>query len=176
MLVLFYAPTLGTFNTLVHSFTRKIPVVSNGWIYNLDENNHTITIEEPWFKFWVQDENEFFPLPKLMRIVPIIMMLCHIAIGYALIAIIIGEKRGENRRAMIINQMLQSLWTIACPPLFLDWEELYRHSKSKRSIRQCWNKSWTLTITFIICFTVEHLFLCAPLFVFRVHFNRNIVY
>ena len=159
---------LGIFNTHMHHSTTKIPAVSNGWIYDLDQYNHTSTIEEQWFPFWIQNESDFFPLPKHVRILPMIMLVCHIAISYILISLMIGEKKCLNRRAAVIDQMLQSLWTVVCPPLFFDWEELYRQSKPAQSIRECWNKSWKILMAFIALFTIEHFILCCPLFVFRV--------
>lgn len=168
LLVLFYTPMLGIFNTRMYYSTRKIPAVSNGWIYDLDQYNHTSTIEEQWFTFWIQNESDFFLLPKHMRILPMVMLVCHIPISYALISLIIGGNKCVNRRIVKIDQMLQSLWTIVCPPLFFDWEELYRQSKSEQSIKECWNKSCTIMITFSILFTIENIILCSPLFVFRV--------
>ena len=52
------------------------------------------------------------------------------------------------------KRLRQSLWTILAPPLFLDWDELYRREEGKISVDECWDRTEVVFMlhNFLTCF------------------------
>jgi len=61
-----------------------------------------------------------------------LVAIIHIGISYAIQRITFREDQFRFR---------QALWTILTPPLFLDWDTLYRQQMGKISIPECWKQT-----------------------------------
>ena len=85
---------------------------------------------------------------------------------------------------------MMSLYTIVCPPLFLDWMKFYKADKSRyrnncrvhiwmivnitslcnsRSVAESWRLSRQLYLWYQAIFVAEHLLLCVP--IIKLRFN-----
>ena len=81
---------------------------------------------------------------------------------------------------------MMSLYTIVCPPLFLDWMKFYKADKSRyrpcshldncqyhisnsRSVAESWRLSRQLYLWYQAMFVAEHLLLCVP--IIKLRFN-----
>ena len=61
-----------------------------------------------------------------------LVALLHILLSCATQKILLKEER---------NLFWQSMWTFLAPPLFLDWDTLYRQQEYKMSIQECWSRT-----------------------------------
>jgi len=85
------------------------------------------------------------------------------------------------------RRALYSLWTMVCPPLFLDWEEILRHYTDsdifdkkpwerelpKNLVKECWWKQIKIAFAFIALNSIENLILCTPLFYLKYCIDRR---
>ncbi len=60
----------------------------------------------------------------------------------------------------------QLLYTFVCPPLFVDWEEIYRTAFSE-TVSECWRKSRTVHAAFVALIAWQNLVMCVPLAIYR---------
>ena len=75
--------------------------------------------------------------------------------------------------AAISQRLLRALWSFICPPLFLDWEVMYRASRFRMPIGKCWKRS----VAFFVCHNalilVETLLFSIPVFLFKNDIGEN---
>ena len=61
-----------------------------------------------------------------------LVFLLHTGLSY-----VIQKKIFQQRE----QKFMQALWTFLTPPLFLDWDTLYRQQVGKMSIQECWTRT-----------------------------------
>jgi hypothetical protein len=72
------------------------------------------------------------------------------------------------------DRITKTLYTLLCPPLFLDWEEIYRGGKGYITFKDSWKKSQKCLVFYISMHFIEHIALCIPIiFLKRAIDERN---
>ena len=61
-----------------------------------------------------------------------LVVTMHILLSCAAQKIILNEEK---------NLIWQALWTFLAPPLFFDWDTLYRQQEQRMTIKECWNRT-----------------------------------
>ena len=187
MIVIFYTPFLGTFNTFHHSLLSKIEpgphtrgshtdrifkheelsnplrAVKLSLTYDIMDNNSTNFMDYIWYRFYVKDDAEFFQLPATIRIIPVVLCIIHIIVSNYIVSLCFKTTKMKD----IAYNSVKGLWTMVCPPLFFDWEELWHHN-SELSFKSCWEKCHYIFVSFVLLVFFEHLILCVPLVAFKV--------
>jgi hypothetical protein len=64
-------------------------------------------------------------------------------------------------------KICQSFYTLLCPPLFLDWEKIYRDGKGSIAFKDSWIKSQKCIMVPIAMHFIEHIVMCVPLILFK---------
>jgi hypothetical protein len=73
--------------------------------------------------------------------------------------------KGSKERAT--NKIFRTLFALLCPPLFMDWEEIYRDNKGSITFKESWTKSQKCLVVHILMHFIEHIVLCIPLMLFK---------
>jgi hypothetical protein len=63
--------------------------------------------------------------------------------------------------------MLRSLYTLLCPPLFIDWEDIYRDGQGLISFINSWKKSQKFLFFPILLHFMEHIVICIPMMILK---------
>ena len=68
--------------------------------------------------------------------------LLHVALSFVIQSTLFkSANRAYGAVKLRRNMLLQALWSILAPPLFLDWDHLYRQEDFSMSILDCWKRS-----------------------------------
>ena len=62
------------------------------------------------------------------------IVLSMVAILHILFSALIQTKVLKSKE----KRFRQALWTLLMPPLFLDWDDLYRENEGRMGVRECW--------------------------------------
>ena len=76
----------------------------------------------------------------------------------------------------IRRRFLQALWSFICPPLFLDWELIYKNCNQcnvKISIEESWKRSKIIFALNNVMMFIENLLFCIPLFIYKYEVDTN---
>ncbi len=132
-------------------------------VYGLMPNGTFITLKQEWEKnFRLQNIGDFLAgnsgLWFAMAAIPIFVIILHLSVG--LIAFRICDQGWTGTGEL--------LYTLICPPLFRDWEDIGRQgAKPETDLHKCWKKSLKFISSFIIIMAVENLLLCVPMWILR---------
>jgi hypothetical protein len=168
-ILIFFTPNLGLFDTNFHGILGNINVSrtfsqTSGRrkqvLLAYGVNNTPIFLEDAWSDYKM---STFFHIPiSLCVLVFSGIITLHILIGYK-----IQSKLHIHNKASAKKKMFQTIYTLLCPPLFLDWEEVYRERKELITIKESWRKSQNILIAHIIMQCMEHIVLCTPLIMLK---------
>ena len=168
-LIMLLIPFLGVFDTMAHfkmaqynyfSINKAVPfraimVYENGTITNL---------HEAWSKLQLQNLQELTGMPDITPIITLlVIVIIHLIAGCYLLRPI--QKLGGRL-------FLLSVFSLICPPLYADWEELHLRNEDL-DISQCWKKSMHLFTAFLILECVEHLACLLPMVALKVSVDRR---
>jgi hypothetical protein len=124
-------------------------------------NGTSITFADAWFPFKIQN-SDFYNLPiTLLIIIPVLLFL-HIAINYML-----QYKLHTHNKERKIKIMFEGIYSLLCPPLYFDWEMLFRESLESLTINQCWTRSKFMVLVNIMMHFVQHIVLCIPMMLMK---------
>ncbi len=154
-IVVFFTPILGLFNTL--------RLAQFGTIKGSDDLTHEAfyggnTLADEWGPFETSPGDFFRTQEALIAYasIPPALLVLHFVFG-----IIIGKLACRKEDSWHL-----AVFTLIAPPLFLDWEEMYRHKRTS-TISQCWIKNILLLTASITLYAIEHVVSCIPLYLLK---------
>jgi hypothetical protein len=160
--VLCITPSLGLFNTSYHSYFGSLPVYSAASQKTYDIVNGTIqTFIDAWSPFSLR-HSDFFHLPLTLLILFPVLLFLNITTTYMLQSML-----HTQNKEIKIKRVFEALYSLLCPPLFFDWELLFRESNEALTITQCWTRSKFMVLANIMMHFVEHIVLCIPLMLMK---------
>jgi hypothetical protein len=176
-IVLFCTPLLGLFDTNYHAIFGKMSVQTEFfpssvkrqtfYLFDYTTNNTEISFDELWQKFQIKNLH-LSSYPTWVSILCIALILLHIVTSYILQSKL--HRKSNNKSAYNI---FQSIYTLLCPPMFIDWEEIYRKHKGLITFKQSWQKSQKFLISHIVMHSFEHSVLCIPLILFQTSISER---
>ena len=157
----FAAPLLGLFGLLKMAHMGLLPV-SADLIYDLRqmELGRSPFLEAHWRPLRLQHVGQMYAGPAVTALhlaLPAAILTLHVAAGLALRRWVTGS--GWDRWHV--------LYTFVCPPVFIDWEEIYRRAADSLTIAESWRRSMTALVGYVALHAVENAALCAPLLLLR---------
>ncbi len=167
-LVIFFTPILGLFNILRMAEIGMLPA-SNDTVFDINASGEVKTMEEFWLlRFKLSAVSDLFSgRPAWLTYLVIISstLLFHLTL-----ALVILSKALKLRS---FEMWCSLLHTCVCPPLFLDWEHIYRAGPGQITVKRCWDTSESLHRSFVALFALENLILCIPLTVLKCNFDAR---
>ncbi len=167
-LVIFFTPLLGLFNILRMAEAGMLPA-SKDTVYDITSRNETITMETFWSQeFRLHTVSDLFSGDSVLLMyfaIIISTLVLHCAISALILWRLLTVWSFES--------LCSIFHTLVCPPMFLDWEYLYRSHGKPTSIRKCWDISKFLHQGFVALFAVENLALCIPLAILKHNFDTR---
>ena len=64
----------------------------------------------------------------------------------------------------IPQRLFHALWAFICPPIYLDWEAIYRDTACSLPVRSCWRRSMTCFAAFNLMHSIETVLFGLPTF------------
>ena len=171
MFLMLFTPVLGIFDTTHHYIKGKILIYPSldSIIYEPESNTSYFQLWEDKYRFHVRHYNEFLTMPSNVTIgISMGIIVLHLVASFMLVRPLY-RKSGDG----IVRQFMRGIYTFVNPPLFCDWEELYRLSDYKTSIPESWNQSKKLFSMFQVLFMVEHTLLLIPMIWLRVCIKKR---
>ena len=71
------------------------------------------------------------------------------------------------------KKVLEGVWTLVCPPAYLDWDSIWHMRPEQVPIPECWDRSWKLTLAFNILTFAENMVMMVPLVALRLAIGRR---
>jgi hypothetical protein len=127
-------------------------------LYDYHLNNTPIFFDNIWSK--LQLSNLMFYNPTPMYVTLCAVFLLHIVICSFLQSILKSDVKEKLTRKIFL-----SIYSLMSPPLFLDWEVIYRQNEKKLSVKESWRKSQEFLICNIMMHLVQHTIFCIPLMI-----------
>jgi hypothetical protein len=165
-ITLLFTPLLGLFDTNYHAKLGTIDAIvmmhgiSHLRMFKLldyNNNGRPIFFEDAWSKLKLKDA-EMSNIPAFFLLVLITLFIFHIVLGF-----ILQAKQNKHSKERETRKLLQAVYALLCPPLFIDWEKIYRDSNGLITVKVSWRKSQILIICHIMIHCLEHIVLCIPL-------------
>ena len=150
--LIFFTPLLGMLDVL--------ELARFGTIKGSDDFRNTIvsfkgnTMADYWEPFETSPETFFTSHSMLLACtaIPPALIVIHFLFGCTVMSFLSGD-----------SERWHLLFTLVVPPLFHDWEDIYRQSKEDVTIQSCWVKSILSLTLYLVLFAIEHAALCIPL-------------
>ncbi len=156
--VVFVTPVLGLFDVLQVAKMAKLPG-SKGTYSDILSNGGFITIKEEWSELQLPEMHIFFSNSHIYTIYGTLGMfipIFHLASGLII-----------KWFYEVDSGIDHILYTYVCPPLYFDWEDLYRKNNGTVTFEQCFRKARNAYLMFVLVFAVEHFLLCIPLMMLK---------
>jgi hypothetical protein len=172
-IVLFFTPHIGLFDTNYHSilgvlspntFVSRDTDQDLQRMFDNGENGTATYFDVEWQKVQIKEPKLFY-FPSFFRLFFISLVILHIILTLFL--------QTKLYRDHTTKRIVQALNTMLCPPLFLDWEVIYRACKGSITIKESWRRSHKLIITHIMIHFIEHVALCIPLILFKRRIDKR---
>ena len=126
----------------MHHGILATKLVKNGSLtFDYEDNGSPISFEEAWGQFRVEDSSVYSNVYKLVS--PLLLLVVFI---FHLLACVLLQKMFATAITYgtpllkITLSLMQGMHSFFAPPLHLDWEEIYRNTKSKIDIKNCWRR------------------------------------
>jgi hypothetical protein len=134
-ILLCYTPVLGLFS-INHHKKMKVDVEAKSFsieplVYDVTDNDKLVTFQQAWGNFSLAVP-DVYPMLDLFSLLPPLLFLLHWFLSFFLLSRL--YKKNKRPKLQIL---LQSLYTIIFPPVFVDWETIYRDSRGEVSIIKC---------------------------------------
>ena len=110
---------LGIIASLIVAFYILVAIVSRGLIFLM--LLHVVTTPD------VESHSKYVAVAMLVMIFSL-----HLSISFWIQTKVFKQKE---------KRIMQSLWTILAPPLFLEWDELYRREEYRMPMDECWHRT-----------------------------------
>jgi hypothetical protein len=170
--LLFFTPRLGLCDTNYHGYLGNLEVeeqfrtISNNTVlyrlFDYKSNKMPIFFWQLWKKHQSLGVPQYISLPVFAYVVPLALISFHVLMGLILLL-----KINKHSKVKLLKRMFHTLYAFMCPPLFLDWEMIYRDSKGLTLFKDSWIKSQKFLIFHIIMHFLEHVSLCVPLILLK---------
>jgi hypothetical protein len=59
------------------------------------------------------------------------------------------------------------------PPVFVDWETIYRHGNGEVPVKKCWQKTKMFMFAQILINFIQHILFCVPLVLLKVAIHQR---
>ena len=129
---------------------------------------------QTYFDLWmddyrIKDFSQFSSMTSnVVRGIATVIVILHLITSFLLLRPIYHQS-GDG----LVRQFLKAVHTFINPPLFCDWEEIYRHSNYKILIKDAWYKFINIYAKFQALFVVEHLLLLIPMIWLKIDVERR---
>jgi hypothetical protein len=173
-IILFLAPVLGLFNTNYHGLLGSVEITSyllnnttildytrKYSLFDYIDNNKPISFDDAWHKNVIKGTG-LFHFTSTLFLFMFATITFHLVTG-----VIIKLKANRHSKERATTTIFRTTNTLLCPPLFLDWEEIYRDGKGCLTFKDSWKKSQKYLVFHILMHFVEHMVLCIPLMLFK---------
>jgi hypothetical protein len=165
IIVLFCTPSLGLFDTNFHGQLGSLNIkkkmyldhVEVSRVFDYHINDTPIFVEDIWPKLQLSN-SELFHLPTSIYPSMLVMFILYLVIGY-----ILQSRLHSCSKKKPLKIIFLSLYSLLCPPLFLDWEVIYHKNAQMLTVKESWRKSQVFLICNIVLHFVGHIMLCIPL-------------
>jgi hypothetical protein len=168
-IVLCYTPILGLFNSNYHEKLGVVEVdrLKDIVAYDVGDNDELVTFEQAWDKLRLNN-SEWFPTTVMFSFLPPILFILHWIVSFILLSHL--QKKSNQSQ---IKRMSECLHSVLYPPVFINWETVYRDCKGEISIHQCWQESKWFLLSHIVLNFLHHFVLCVPLMMLKVAADRR---
>jgi hypothetical protein len=168
-IILCYTPVLGLFNTNGHGKMGflKLKRGMSDYAHDVTHANQIVTIGQAWGNFTL-DVPDVYPMLNYFSLLPPLLFLLHWGVSLFLLSCL--YKKNKYPKLQIV---LQSLYTIIFPPVFVDWEVIYRDSDGEVLITKCWQKTKMFIFSQIVINFIQHILLCVPLVLLKVKIDQR---
>ena len=99
-LILLLTPFLGLFNSLHHGRMASLSVLDGNRTYDYSENGETISFEEAWSQFRIDDSSQFFSMPLVVGLT-MLSFVFFFNINLAISAISVNLIKNKSRMLSI---------------------------------------------------------------------------
>jgi hypothetical protein len=169
VIMLCYTSVLGLFSTNQHGKLGSMKVNSEvkNYVYDVTATNKHVSFEKAWDNFTL-DGLDVYPMLNYFSLLPPLLFFVHWCVSFFLLSFL--YKRNTYSK---IKLLLQGLYTILFPPVFADWETIYRHCNGQIPITKCWQKSKIFICIQIAINFIQHISFCVPLMLFKVAIDQR---
>ena len=172
MVLLFFAPSMGLFDTMNHYTRGKIemhPASTDLVIFQPQTSQSYYDLWEESYRFKNERVDDFFTMPTYMfAVIPLALAILHMFASFLFMRPLY-KRSGEG----FLKQFLQGVQTLVYSPLFCDWEVSYSLSKFKIGIQDAWNQSKKVYAQFQGLFMVENILLLIPMIWLKFDIDRR---
>ncbi len=163
-IIVFVTPSLGLFDTMFHAWFGRLEP-SESVLYDFFPNGTDIQMADAWKPFQFSPFDTVFYSVPLWSTLPLLVAL-HVLIQLAIAKKFKTHPAKEARHWHV-------LYTLVCPPLFLDWQEMYSagsgHGLSPQDkIKDCWIWSWSAYLSSVFLFVSECAILSWPIAMLKI--------
>ncbi len=158
-IVVYFTPLLGLFDCLTMA---KMGMYSfaDGLEHSLREDGTRLSLQTVWTTSSLHLETMSGLMAGsalLVLAAPCLILLLRIVLGTVLVFEALPDLRG----------FWHFLYSSVCPPLFIDWEDIYLRGEGALTVEQSWTRSKSRICAFVALFALEHLLLCLPLLLLK---------
>ena len=148
-LLLYFTPSLGLFNTLHHpTFAQIWARPAELAVLNVNDDGIPTWLNVQWNNHTRGGEDDFYYIPSYI----LMYALLFLTISHLTISWIIHSKLYQKAEVRVSERFFEALYTMICPPVYLDWEGIYRQGGGQLSKSECWKKSATTNIAYQVRF------------------------
>jgi hypothetical protein len=172
-IVLFCTQILGLFDSNYHGYLsqldfktgyQRVPELYDVYDYHL--NDTPIFFNEIWSRLQLNNSMSFNPTP-------IYVTLCAVFLLHIVLCSFLQSKLETHVKTTLTKIYFLSIYSLMSPPLFLDWEVIYRKNKKKFSVKESWRKSQKFLICNIMMHFVQHIIFCIPLIMQKISISAR---
>ena len=174
-IVLYFAPSLGLFDLLGHFEAGKFEVSNKSvhiFDFDFNNNNKAVQFRDKWIRLDVYTDMTIFTLEEYY-----IFFLFLICLHYVCVSII------KYITALGFRPIIQSKWTklfhiltqLVYPYNYQDWEDT-DHLERLGTVKKNWCQVSKEMKLLVSLFAVEHLILCAPIFILLTKILQRNIY
>jgi hypothetical protein len=168
VIILFYTPVLGLFNTNGHGIMGSINIDEMAGIWgDYRGSDKLVTFRQAWSNVTLAVP-DLYSMPNYFSLLPPLLFLLHCGLSIFLLSRL--YKKNKYPKLQIV---LHGLYTILFPPLFVDWETIYRDSNGEVTIKKCWQKTKMFIFAQINIHFIEHILFCIPLVMLKVAIDQR---
>jgi hypothetical protein len=159
-IVLFCTPILGLFDSNYHGYLGKLDFkkrfINNCILYDYHLNNTPICVEDIWSKLQLSNSLSLNPIP-------IYLTMCAVFLLHIVLCSFLQYRLESHVQKTMPKIVFVSIYSLMSPPLFLDWEVIYRKNVQDFSVKESWRKSQEFLTCSIMMHFVQHIIFCTPL-------------
>ena len=153
-LLLYFTPSLGLFNSLHYPTFAQIWAKPHELaVYNMSADGTTTWFHEKWNDHTKGKADDFYFIPSYILMSALLFLtIAHLCISWT-----IQRKVYQGAKLRVTEAFFDALYTMICPPVYLDWEGIYRQGGGKMQKSECWKKSANTMLAFQVRFQAFQL-------------------